>query len=184
MQARCQASAACAAQSAHLERSALLLFRLAAGPNARSDTALVALPATTQIFIKSDRTRVLEVEPTSSVAAVKAAAGVAGQRLVFAGRQLEDSCTLAQCGIKVRVCPQCVSVLGALRWRGCCAVEAWPMPRVDPAVPGGGPAAAAHTPPLPDKTSRVATTQSRSCPTARITSTHCACQGRQRQHAP
>jgi len=57
---------------------------------------------TCQIFVKSDRTVVLDVEPSTCVEAVKTAAGVTGFRLVFAGRHLEDAQTLAQCGIKVR----------------------------------------------------------------------------------
>jgi Ubiquitin family len=52
--------------------------------------------------VKSDRTVVLDVEPSTRVEAVKTAAGVTGFRLIFAGRHLEDTQTLAQCGIKVR----------------------------------------------------------------------------------
>lgn len=51
--------------------------------------------------MKTDRTRVLEVEPSTRVEAVKVAAGVAGFRLVFSGRHLEDGQTLGQCGVKV-----------------------------------------------------------------------------------
>ncbi|KAH7620798.1 hypothetical protein Ndes2526B_g04727 [Nannochloris sp. 'desiccata'] len=58
-----------------------------------------------QIFVNTDRTHVLELSSQATVADVKAAIearqGVAAeeQRVMFAGRQLEDDSSLAACGV-------------------------------------------------------------------------------------